>query len=204
MKKIKKTVLVLMITFLFTGCNKINTYNVYENLYNCYNGMHSYKADVAVTSFSNNSENKYSLTQYYKAPGMKRIEYASEKGGSNITVLNGNNGKIISEYTTEPYILSDLDVDEKDYLMLDTFFDIYYSSEETSVKTAGNSKEGKITLSAQTGISNPYKNSVELVVDSVTLNPVKMTVKNQKGKPTLCVEYINFQLNPQLEDTIFQ
>ncbi len=204
MKIIKKTALVLMISFLLAGCSKINTYSVYEKLYNCYNGMHAFKADVAVTSFSNNSENKYTLTQYYKAPGMKRIEYISEKGGSNVTLINGDKGKIISDYTTEPYELSDLDVEEKDYLMLNTFFDVYYSSEETSVKTSGGKKDGQLILSAETGISNPYKQSIELVVDSKTLNPIKMTVKNDKGKPTLCVEYIKFQLNPQLEDTIFK
>lgn len=204
MKKIKKTLPVLMITILLAGCGKMNTYNVYENLYNCYNGMHSFKAEVTVTSFSNNSENKYTLTQYFKAPGMKRIEYVSEKGGSNTTLINGDKGKIISGFTAEPYELSNLDVEEKDYLMLNTFFDLYYSSEETVVKTSGGKKEGHITLSAQTGSSNPYKNSIELVLNTKTLNPVKMTVKDDKGKATLCVEYIDFQLNPQLEDSIFQ
>ncbi len=204
MKKFRKILPVLMITFLISGCGKIAEYNIYESLYNCYTGMYSYKADVTVTSFSNNSENKYTLTQYYKAPEMKRIEYVSENGGSNVTLINGEHGKIISDYTTEPYVLSNLDVEEKDFLMLNTFFDIYYSSEETSVKTSGGKKSGEITLSAETGISNPYKQTIELVVDSHTLNPIKMTVKNDKNKPTLCVEYINFQLNPQLEDTIFQ
>lgn len=204
MKKIKKMLLVLMITFLLTGCNKIATYNVYENLYNCYSGMYSYKAEVAVTSYSNNSENKYTLTQFYKAPDKQRIEYVSEKGTKDITLIDGEKGKIISDFSAAPYELTELDVKEKDYLMLNTFFDIYYSSEETAVKTSGGKKDGKITLSAETGSSNPYKKSVELTVNSQTLNPIKMTVKNSKGKPTLCVEYISFQLNPQLNDELFQ
>ena len=208
MKKISKTALVLMITFLFTGCSEINTYNAYENLYNCYSNMHAYKAEVAVTSYSNNSENKYTLMQYYKAPNKQRTEYVSEKGGSNITVINGENGKIISDYSTVPFILSSSDIEEKDYLMLSTFFDIYYASEETSVKVSakktGDDKNGKITLSAETGSDNPYKKTVELVVNTSTLDPIKMTVKDEKGKPSLCVEYLTFELNPQIEDSIFE
>ena len=205
MKKIKKMSVVLMITALvFSACSRADNYNVYEKVYNCYNGMHAFRAEVAVTSYSNNSENKYTLTQYYKAPDKKRSEYVSEVGGSNVTVINGNKGKIFSDYSSAPVELDIGHIEEKDYLMLSTFFDIYYSSEETSVKTSGGENKGSITLYAETGSNNPYRKNVELVIDTKTLNPVKMTVLDTNGKPAICVEYLKFELNPQIEDSIFE
>jgi len=202
MKKTKIITLVLMITLVLNGCGNINKYNVYERLYNCYNSMHSFKAKVAVTMFSNNSENKYTLTQYYKSPDKQRSEYVSEAGSSNITVINGETGKIVSDFTSGAYVFES--ANEPDYLMLSTFFDLYYSSEETSVKTSGGEKNSKITLNAETGSSNPYRNSVELVVDCKTLNPLQLKVKDNKGKTRICVDYLGFELNPKIDDKIFE
>lgn len=203
MQKIQKISLVLMIICLFTGCGKMKGYNVYEKVYSTYKNMESYSAEVEVTSYSNNSENKYSLIQQYKAPDKQRCEYVAEVGGSNITVINGNAGKLISGDTMAEIGLDEAAVKEKNYLMLNTFFEIYYSSEETAVKTNGNDNSGTIRLSAQTGSSNPYRNKIELLVDSQTMKPLKMTVYDDKNKPSLCVEYKSFELNKSIDDEIF-
>lgn len=202
MKKILKLLTVLMIIPIVSGCGNVNKYNVYEKLYNCYNSMHSFKAEIAVTLYSNNSENKYTLTQLYKSPDKQRSEYVSETGNSNVTVINGDSGKIISDYTNGAYMFESSE--EADFLMLNTFFDLYYSSEETSVKTSGGEKDSKITLNAETGSSNPYRKTVELTVDAKTLNPVKLKVKDNKGKTRIEIDYIKFELNPQIDDAVFE
>lgn len=203
MRTLKRVFLVLMIIPLLASCSVGKTYNVYEKLYNCYNNMNSFKAKVAVTSYSNNSENKYILLQQYKSPDKARSEYVTEDGVTNITVISGNSGKIISDYGNNPVILEKTDITEKDYLMLNTFFDIYYSSEETSVVTSKNNKSRKITLTAQTGSSNKYRQSVELTVDCDSLNPIELNVYDEDKKIRLKVEYLEFELNPAISDDIF-
>ena len=204
MVNIRKISLVLMIIIMLSGCNSFKSYNVYEKVYETYNNMNSYSAKVEVVSFSNNSENKYTLTQFFKMPHKQRSEFLSETAGNNITIINDGKGKIISEYATNPVLLDSVDIEEKDYLMLNTFFDIYYSSEETSVKTSGNETKGTITLSAETGSSAPHRKKMELIIDTKTLIPKKMTVLNDKDKPTLEIKYLEFELNPELEDKIFE
>ncbi|MDP4118201.1 MAG: hypothetical protein Q8873_03305 [Bacillota bacterium] len=204
MQKIKKIILVPMIISLLAGCGIMKGYNVYERVYNTYSKMESYKASVAVTSYSNNSENKYTLTQYYKCPNKQRSEYSPGNGGGSITIINGKEGKLFSDYGTDPVILDAIDIDEKDYLMLETFFEIYYSSEETSIKTSGSDNNGTLTLRAETGNSHPYRKRIELVIDSKSLKPKKMTVFGYDNKPALCIQYLSFELNPTLEDSIFK
>ncbi len=203
MQKIKKMSLVLMIICLFTGCGKMKGYNVYERVYLTYKNMESFTAEVEVTSYSNNSENKYTLTQYYKSPDKQRSEYSSEIGGSNVTVINGGKGKLVSGETNAEIELDSAALKEKNYLMLSTFFENYFSSEETAVLTSGNEKKGNIRLSAETGSSNPYRKKIELLIDSKTLKPLKMTVYDDKNKPSLCIEYIKFEINKNTDENIF-
>lgn len=204
MRTYKKVFLVLMIIPLLASCSVGKTYNVYEKLYNCYNNMNSFKAKVAVTSYSNNSENKYILLQQYKYPDKTRSEYVTQEGVTNITVISGDSGKIISDYGNNPVILEKTDIAEKDYLMLNTFFNIYYSSEETAVTTSGGSKNREITLTAETGSSNKYRKSVELTVDCDSLNPKELKVYDDDKKLRLKVEYLEFELNPDINDDIFK
>ena len=88
--------------------------------------------------------------------------------------------------------------------MLQTFFKIYYSSEETAVTTSGNNSKGKITLVAQTGDSNPYKKTAELIIDKESLKPIEMTITGFDGKPSLRIEYNEFELNPELDNKLFE
>ncbi len=203
MKKVKSIILVLMISLFVSGCGTMKGYNVYENVYATYSKMKSYKAEVEVTSYSNNSQNKYTLTQFYKAPDKHRTEYTIGSGGKNIAVINGIEGRLFSDYGAEEVLLNTVDIDEKNYLMLNTFFEIYYASEETSVKTSGNEKRGSITLKAETGDSNPYRKNMELVIDSKTMKPKKMTIFGYDGKPTLKIEYLKFDINAELSDDVF-
>ncbi len=204
MRKINKIFVLMIFITLFCSCSSVKKYNVYESLYNCYKNMHSFKAEVKVTAFSNNSQNKYTLIQMYKSPDKSRSEYVTESGNKNITIIDGEVGKITSEYAGESVMLNQIDIDEKDYLMLNTFFDIYYSSEETSVKTSGGNNNGKVLLTANTGSSNPYRQKVELLVDSESLNPIELKIFDVNGKIRLKVEYISFELNPTLSDDIFK
>ena len=204
MVNIRKILFVLMMIITLSGCSFSKSYSIYEKVYETYKGMNSYFAKVEVVSHSNNSENKYTLTQYYKAPHKQRSEFMSDTAGENITIINDGTGKILSDYSTNPIILDTIDIEEKDFLMLDTFFDIYYSSEETSITTSGNEKKGNITLSAVTGSSAPHRKKMDLVIDTKTLNPKKMTVYNENDKPSLEIEYLEFVLNPELSDKIFE
>lgn len=193
-----------MIIMLLAGCGtSVNKYNVYERLYAAYSTIQSFKAEVSVTSYSNNSENKYTLLQYYKYPDKQRSEYVSDNGGGSITVINGNQGKIFNG-NNDPVILDALEVSDQNYMLLSTFFERYYASEETVVSVSGSEDNGTITLEAETGLSHPYRKSMKLVVNTKDLKPISMTVYGYDEKPSLLVEYNSFELNAQIDDSIFE
>ena len=125
MRTYKKVFLVLMIIPIFASCSAGKTYSIYEKVYNCYNNMNSFKAKVAVTSYSNNSENKYILMQQYKSPDKARSEYVTEEGVTNITVISGETGNIFSDYGNNPVILEKKDKETLFNVLILTFLNEY-------------------------------------------------------------------------------
>ena len=181
------------------------SYDVYERLYQAYNSMVSYEAEVEGTSFSNHSKNVYVAKQYFKDPGKMRSDVLSPQPVEGVqTVINGDRAQILQPGSGGNLTLSELKNGDSNFLFLNTFFSLYYKSESTSV-SVNNTAEGEmIVLETETGLSNPYRSNMRLKVSSKTLNPVQMDILGKDGEVYMTVIYKSFTPNKPMEDSLFE
>lgn len=196
----------LMIMLAFSGCSNMKiSYDVYERLYQAYNSMVSYEAEVEVTSFSNHSKNVYVAKQYFKDPDKMRSDVLSPQTVEGVqTVINGDRAQILQPGSGGNLTLSELKNGDSNFLFLNTFFSLYYKSENTSVGVNNTAEGGMIVLETETGLSNPYRSNMRLKVSSKTLNPVQMDILGKDGEVYMTVIYKSFTPNQSIDDSLFE
>ena len=196
----------LMIMLAFSGCSNIKiSYDVYERLYQAYNSMSSYEAEVEVTSFSNHSQNIYVAKQYFKEPDKMRSDIISPQAVEGVqTVINGERAQILQPGSGGNLTLAELKNGDSNFLFLNTFFSLYYKSESTSVSVSNTEDGEMIVMETETGLSNPYRNSMRLKISSKTLNPIQLDILGKDGEVYMTVVYKSFTPNQPLEDSLFE
>ena len=197
--------MVLMIIAVFCSCSKSNVgYDVHKKIYDTYQSLPGYEAEAEITSYSNHSENTYSVKQYYKYPGMTRTENtAPESLAGIVTVVNGDTAKVISPSEDHPIQISGISSGDMDYLFVSSFFQLYYKSEETSIRTSTAEGGNVVVLTTETGSSNPYRKNIALTIDSKTLNPVSMEIIGNDMKTYIKVDYTSFRVNGEIDPALF-
>ena len=93
--------------------------------------------------------------------------------------------------------------DEKSTVFLSDFFERYYKSEETSLKTSGGLAGDKTTLSCylESGTEKRFMQSLE--IDNDTYLPLRLTTFDIDENPVVVVEFGEFKRNPRLDKGIF-
>lgn len=197
--------MVLMIMVILCGCEKSNVgYDVHKKIYDTYQSLPGYVAQAEITSYSNHSENTYQVKQYYQYPGMTRTEnIAPDTLAGVVTIVNGDNAKVVSPMEENPIHVSGISSGDMDYLFVSSFFQLYYKSEETSIRTSTAEGGNTVVLSAETGSSNPYRKSIALTIDSKTLNPVSMEIMGEDLKTYIKVTYTSFEVVQDLDPALF-
>ncbi len=186
----KKALIPLMIMMLILGgCSKpaMPQLDTSKRIYNTFSQMQGYEAVIKLSVFSNNTSNTYDIHQYYKYPGKMRSET-----GSIVTVVNGGNVAVKNAQATAPLMLQQLS-EENDYMFLNNFFAAYYKNEETTARVSSENSD-IVTLEADTGLSNPYKSTARLTVNSANMMPVSMEILGKDGKAYVKIEYLSFKL----------
>ncbi len=181
------------------------SYDVYERLYQAYNNLSSYEAEVEITSFSNHSENVYVAKQSYLEPDKMRSEVISPPAVAGVqTVINGDQAQILQPESGGNLTLSQLKNEESNVLFLNTFFALYYQSESTSIHVSNTAEGEMIVLETETGLSNPYRNSMRLKVSSKTLNPIQLDILGKDGEVYMTVVYQSFNPNITIDENLFE
>ncbi len=187
MKKV--LILPMIMSLMLCGCSKplMPQLDTSKRIYDTFFNMPGYEAEIKLSVFSNNTNNVYTIKQYYKYPDKLRSE-ASEL----ITIVNGTSAGAYNAKADAPLILQQLG-GEEDYMFLNSFFSAYYQNEET---TASVSAEDSclVTLEAQTGLSNPYKASLRLVINTHTMEPLTLEILGKDGKVYTNIQYLSFKI----------
>lgn len=195
----KKTALILMLTIIMCGCSKITApLDVNSKIYTTFSNMQSYEASIKVTIFSNNTKNTYDTLQYYKYPDKMR----SETDGM-VNIINGVNAYIKNTANSQPLKIEQIAADENDFMYLQNFFAEYYKN-EAAAATVSEDQQDTVVLSIETGLKNPYRTNVELVLNSSNMQPVSMEIKGKDNKVYTRIDYLSFTINSQLSDDLFQ
>lgn len=197
--------LALMITLL-SGCVKPvedNT-SIYKKIYEKFKTMQGYKAQTEILVVSNNSKNKYSITQYFMAPNKTRSETtAPEDTAGVITIVDGVKTAILNPKGKAPVIIEALKPSELNYLYINSFFEAYYKSEKANVNVNAGGKEKIISLTAQTGSANPYRKTAVLRLDTIALKPIDIQLMGEDNQPYCTVTFKTYEHNPQLDPALF-
>lgn len=195
----KKLIIPCLLVLLISGCGKIAPQlDVNKKIYNTFSNMQGYEAVLKVNTVSNTNNNTFDTKQYYKYPDKMR----SETDGV-VTIMEGGRATVQNTAVGQPLKIEQIPSDESDYMFLQNFFAAYYRNEETSA-VVNSDKSNIITLQVDTGLSNPYRSSAELKMDTGTMKPISMELKGKDGKTYVKIEYVSFQINQNLGDSLFQ
>ena len=196
MKKIFS--LIVVSVFILTGCGRMPTADVNKRCYDTFSGMTSFCAEIKVTSYSNSNTTEYTAMQYYKAPDKMRTEsqeLISIVTGRSMCVKNAQSGQIIR---AEHLPLTDID-----YMFINNVISAYYQGEAATAAMESEKKEEILTLTAETGLSNPYKAVAEVKIRAEDMMPLSLEIKGRDGKTYTEIEYISFEINKEISDEIF-
>ncbi len=195
---------VIILTITLSGCttDKLN-HDIYSRIYQRYSDIKSYTAVIDVTVYSNVKEGKYTLKQYYKAPGSYRVDVLRPENmtGSGCMFYedglylysNGNGEKL------DGYIPSD-----KNYMFLVDFFENYYKGEETAAAVTKDISGEQTVLTSMAAGENEYRFCQKLWIDNKTCLPAKLETFDINNKPVISVVFTEFELNPKINDDVFK
>lgn len=196
MKKI--VVLISIIVFILSGCGKLPTVDVNKRCYDTFSNMTSFCAEIKVTSYSNTNTTEYTAVQYYKSPDKMRTEsqdLISIVNDRSMCVKNAASGQIIRA--------EHLPATDIDYMFINNVISAYYQGEATTAAMESDKDESVLTLTAETGLSNPYKAVAEVKIRAEDMMPLSLEIKGRDGKTYTEIEYLSFEINKEISDEIF-
>lgn len=195
----KKTVLAILLTAsLFCGCGKLPTADVNKRCYDTFSNMTSFTAEIKVTSHSNSNSSGYTAVQYYKSPDKMRTE-----SQDLVTVVNSGSMCVKNALTGQIIRAEQLPKTDVDYMFLQNVISAYYQGEETTAAMESGDDTEVLTLTAETGLSNPYKAVAELKIRAADMMPLSLEIKGRDGKTYTEIEYLSFEINKDISDEIF-
>lgn len=184
--------------FIISSCNKNSlsdsNMDIYEKIHNYYNQMECYSADVTFSCFSNKTENKYTAKQ--KAIGNDKFFVKVICLDKNLSVTTISDGKKIKTLTDgTDYSVTLPSKDTTNLLFINSFFNTYYSSEDTHLAVSS-SDSGNITVLETSTFPNKVNaTKLTLSIDNKTLAPISLTVYDLGGKVVISAEFSNFKYN---------
>ena len=188
----------ILLATVLCGCTKLPTADVNKRCYETFSNMTSFSAEIKVTSHSNTNSTDYTATQYFKAPDKMRSEsqeLISIVSGRSMCVKNAISGQIVRA--------EQLPKNDVDYMFLQNVVAAYYQGEETTAAMESEKSSEVLTLTVETGLSNPYKAVAELKIRAEDMMPLTLEIKGRDGKTYTEIEYLSFNINEEISDEIF-
>ena len=188
----------ILLATVLCGCTKLPTADVNKRCYETFSNMTSFSAEIKVTSHSNTNSTDYTATQYFKAPDKMRSEsqeLISIVSGRSMCVKNAISGQIVRA--------EQLPKNDVDYMFLQNVVAAYYQGEETTAAMESEKSSEVLTLTVETGLSNPYKAVAELKIRAEDMMPLTLEIKGRDGKTYTEIEYLSFNINQDISDEIF-
>lgn len=188
-----------------TSCKYIEEkMDSYSRIYEKYNNIKDYKANITMQVYGNKVVEEYQMTQYYKTPNMHRVEVNKPEEIKGLTTIYSKNSIIIlnPELDTN-YSLSNLNADNDNFIFLTDFFESYYKSEQVVVMAMKKENTKYTVLKTYIPGNRVHRHSQNLWIDNEKLLPYKMETYNIQGDKMILIYYNEIKLNIGLEDDIF-
>lgn len=195
----KKIIFAMMVmATILSGCGKLPEADVNKRCYDTFSAMESYMAEIKVTAYSNTNKTEYKALQFYKAPGKMRTETPEL-----ITVVKDLSMYVKNSASGQLIRAQQLPAADVDFMYLQNVVAAYYQGEQTTAAMQKDKKEEILTLTVETGLSNPYKTEAELKIRTADMMPVSLEIKGKDGKIHTQIEYLSFEINKDIAEEIF-
>ncbi len=181
---------ILYYKFFLFGNNIIK--NRSDDIENIFSNMQNYCADVTVKVLSNKTENSYVMYQEVANDwSMQEIKEGEDVAGVKIE-LNGDNLKVSNSKLNLEKVYQNYSNLLNNSLFLNTFANDY-QNEQNEIKCYDENGEKIIEIKLNSN-QNTYIKYKKLYVDSKTMLPTKLEIKDNTKKETICIVYNNIEL----------
>ncbi len=208
MRPLSIFVITCLTALLLTGCGQNPTLTnqesgVYSRLHKKFSRMHAYSATLRLTVKSNKTENVYTLTQKVKSPEQAVVTLIEPETLAGVTTVYSGGFVSVSSSEAEESMQLSASGTAND-LFLNEFFSQYYQSEDTSLAVdAGPGNAHNILLETVCIPDSAERHKISLLCDAKTLEPKVLTVYDVGGNIQTVAEFLDFSLNPNLDDSLF-
>lgn len=206
MKTCKYLILLLTLMTILCSCaDPEKQADIYEQIYKKYNQVNSYQCQVKMVVAGNKTTKEYVMNQYYKSPDRyKMVILEPEEIKGLTTVYVHNEVTTFQPEIQGKFTLLNYTPIDKSYIFLPDFFKTFYQSEQASVTATSQQKNRYTVLKADIPGNNIYRYSQGIWIENDTLLPYKIEVYDIKQRPVIRVIFEEVQINPVLEDNIFE
>ncbi len=163
-----------------------------DNIEDILSNMQNYCADITVKVTSNKTENSYEIYQEVKNDwSMQEIKEGEHIAGVKIE-LNGDNLKVSNSKLGLEKVYENYSNLVNNSLFLNAFAEDY-KNEQNEVNSYNENGQKMIEIKLNTN-QNTYIKYKKLYMDTKTMLPTKLEVKDNAKKETICIIYNNIEL----------
>ena len=183
------------------GCTNTANHDEFSNIQKRLFELKSYKCTAEIKIYNNKNTTHYIVNQYYVFPAKFRVEIRSPEILKGLVTISNGKDTVVSnpsDSISKPYRYENLSNLCGDSTILTEFFGNYVKSEKSSMTIEG----GKYKLTTKIPSGNGYMDTETLTVN-VLGKPEKLEIYDRKGISKLDLTYKDFQMNPKLEEKIF-
>lgn len=176
----------------------------YCDVFNQYNNLKTYTSEIEMVIRNKFTSNSYKLKEFYKKPNLYRIDYIVPEGNEVTSKYIWKEDGIFlkSKHQNGTIKLQDLKVPQRNFIMICDFFDNFYKNNNKNFDIKNDVSGKKLKLEIKLGI-NKHRDSQILMIDKKTFLPISLTTYNANQESTIILNYLDFKLNENLEDYIF-
>lgn len=189
------------VMMLLTGCGGRATDPVVDeaSALKLLQSLDGYEAQVQITFYSNKGENTYVVHQRAKATGEFRMEILEPTNFAGVlTICDGS--RVVQ---SDPTIGGQVEAKQtpvRDALFLYAFLDAYT---QNGGQTAPGDDDTLILRADYPGEHRKIV-SAELTLAKGSGLPLSLVIFDEAGNPSLHMTYLNFQIQPEFEESDFQ
>ena len=204
-KKIKTLFIIFLTLMITTSCSGSMNFgtddmNIYKKIHKKYVNMHAYSAEAVMTVYSNKTENKYNVIQYFKEPDIYKTEFLEDDGLVGLSIIE-KDGKVTMSFPKGSF--ADINAGEvPDCTFINNFFKLYYTSQDTAINTVGAKDSKDVFL--ETNIFPVSKNAKKAVMKVSPDSEVEyIEIYDMGGRLFMKIEFTKINYNEDLSDEIF-
>lgn len=204
MRAVRILLIFLIVSIFLSSCSNPTAKNA-KDVQKFLMKLKTYRSDVVFVVTNNKSTNVYKAKHMYKFPDKYRIEIVepSELNGQT-TVYNGGKATIYHPQLNTYLVTQNYNNSLEFSSFIGAFIESFKNNGGARFKLESFRDKQCYVLEIPIKGENPYRALEKIWIDAELIIPVKAEILDKDNNVSAQVLYENFEVNPKLEDTLFQ